>query len=81
MAAAALTPRVRLAIVCDRVRESVTEAGVYHLRGVRQQIVAPAFPFLRTTTWRLKLEFAARFLTQAVTRSKFGFTVTTETIF
>src|SRR4051794_6913648 len=45
MAAAALTPRVRLATVCDRVRESLTEAGVYHLRGVRQGIVAPAFPF------------------------------------
>jgi len=33
--AAALTPRVRLVTVCDRVRESLTEAGLYHLRGVR----------------------------------------------
>jgi hypothetical protein len=33
---AALTPRVWLMAVCDRVRESTTEGGVYHLRGVRQ---------------------------------------------
>jgi hypothetical protein len=43
---AALTPRVRLMTVCDRVRESPTEAGVYHLRGVRQRSVALAFPFV-----------------------------------
>ena len=49
--AAALTPRVRLVTVCDRVRESVTEAGVYHLRGVRQSIVAPAFPFVASRLW------------------------------
>jgi hypothetical protein len=48
---AALTPRVRLATVCDRVRESLTEAGVYHLRGVRQRIVAPAFPFVASRLW------------------------------
>ena len=51
MAAAALTPRVRLAAVCDRVRESPTEAGVYHLRGVRQRIGAPAFPFAASRLW------------------------------
>jgi hypothetical protein len=51
MAAAALTPRVRLATVCDRVRESVTEAGVYHLRGVRQRALAPAFPFAASRLW------------------------------
>jgi hypothetical protein len=45
MAAAALTPRVRLTTVCDQVRESTTEAGVYHLRGVRQSIEAQVFPF------------------------------------
>jgi hypothetical protein len=54
MAAAALTPRVRVATVCDRARESTTEAGVYHLRGVRQSIVAPAFPF---AAHRLQLYF------------------------
>ena len=46
MTAAVLTPRVRLMTVCDRVRESTTEAGVYHLRGVRQRLVALAFPLL-----------------------------------
>src|SRR5436190_17544248 len=51
MAAAALTPRVRLATVCDRVRESRTEPGVYHLRGVRQRIAAPDFPFAASRLW------------------------------
>jgi hypothetical protein len=51
MAAAALTPRVRLATVCDRVRESPTEVGVYHLRGVRQRIMAPAIPFAAGRLW------------------------------
>jgi len=51
MAAAVLTSRVRLAAVCDGVRESPTEAGVYHLRGVRQRIVAPAFPFVAFRLW------------------------------
>lgn len=51
MAAAALSPRVRLATVCDHVRESRTEAGVYHLRGVRQRIVAPALPFAASRLW------------------------------
>ena len=51
MAAAALTPRVRLVTICDRVRESLSEVGVYHLRGVRQQVVAPAFPFVASRLW------------------------------
>jgi hypothetical protein len=51
VAAAVLTPRVRLATVCDRVQKSPTEAGVYHLRGVRQSIVAPAFPFQTSRLW------------------------------
>ncbi|HEX4591627.1 MAG TPA: hypothetical protein VH120_16945 [Gemmataceae bacterium] len=51
MAAAALTPRVRLATVCDRARESLTEPGVYHLRGVRQRIAAPDFPFAPARLW------------------------------
>jgi hypothetical protein len=51
MAAAVLTPRVRLMTVCERVRESNTEAGVYHLRGVRQRIVAPVFPFVAFRLW------------------------------
>jgi hypothetical protein len=51
MAAAVLTPRVRLVTVCDRVRERLAEAGVYHLRGVRQRIAAPDFPFAATRLW------------------------------
>jgi hypothetical protein len=46
MAGAALTPRVRIMAVCDRVRASTTESGVFHLRGVRQGIHAAAFPFV-----------------------------------
>jgi hypothetical protein len=51
MAAAVLTPRVRLMTVCDRVRESNVEAGVYHLRGVRQKIVQQVFPFVASRLW------------------------------
>ena len=51
MATAVLTPRVRLATICDAVRESQREAGVYHLRGVRQRIVAPAFPVAASRLW------------------------------
>lgn len=51
MDAAVLTPRVRLMTVCDGVRESTTEAGVYHLRGVRQRIRVPAFPFVAFRLW------------------------------
>lgn len=51
MATAVLTPRVRLMTVCDRARESNTEAGVYHLRGVRQRVVARAVPFVAFRFW------------------------------
>lgn len=51
MAAAALTPRVRLMTLCDGVRESKTEAGVYHVKGLRQWIVAQAFPFEPARLW------------------------------
>jgi hypothetical protein len=55
MAAAALVPRVRLLAVCDGVRESKTEAGVFHLRGVRQEIMANFFPFVPTRLWLFML--------------------------
>ena len=51
MCAAALTPRVRMMAVCDRVRESNTEAGVFHLRGVRQGLAADGFPFIPSRLW------------------------------
>jgi hypothetical protein len=46
MAAVALTPRVRIMAICEGARESKIEAGVFNLRGVRQGIIAPAFPFV-----------------------------------
>src|SRR5437762_1006743 len=43
--AAALTPRVRIMVICDSVGKCKTEAGVFHLKGVRQAVTARAFPF------------------------------------
>jgi hypothetical protein len=37
--------------VCDRVRESKTEAGVFDLKGVRQFLNAAAFPFIPSQLW------------------------------
>lgn len=48
--AAALAPRVRVLVVCDGVRPSRVEEGVYHLRGARSQVWADAFP-LRRRLW------------------------------
>src|SRR5439155_26185092 len=42
---AALTPRVRMMTMCDGVRESKIESGVYDLKGVRQSIDQQLFPF------------------------------------
>ena len=51
MVSAAVTPRVRIMPICDRVRESRTEAGVFDLKGVRQQLLADAFPFVPSRLW------------------------------
>lgn len=51
MAGASLTPRVRLMAICDRVRESKSEPGVFDLRGVRQSLHADAFPFIPSQLW------------------------------
>jgi hypothetical protein len=51
MSAAALTPRIRLMAVCDGVRESKIEFGVFHLRGVREEIAADRFPFVPSRLW------------------------------
>jgi hypothetical protein len=48
MTGAVLTPRVRIMAICDGVRESRTESGVFNLKGLRQVIVARAFPFCPT---------------------------------
>jgi hypothetical protein len=37
--------------LCDGVRESKTESGVFHLKGVRQHITATEFPFLPSRLW------------------------------
>src|SRR5262249_41768163 len=50
-AAASLTPRVRLMAICDGVRESQTESEVFNLKGVRQRIVASAFPHIPGRLW------------------------------
>jgi hypothetical protein len=51
MAAAVLTPRIRLMTICNGVRESTTEAGVFHVKGLRQRIVAQGFPFAPARLW------------------------------
>jgi len=51
MSTVALTPRVRIMAICDGVRESKTEAGVFHLKGVRQAISADVFPFVPSRLW------------------------------
>jgi len=51
MAAVALMPRVRMMAICDGVRESKIEPGVFHLKGVRQGITAEAFPFTPSRLW------------------------------
>ena len=51
MPGAALTPRVRLMAVCDAVKASRLEAGVFHLRGVRNYVFAASFPFVPKRLW------------------------------
>jgi hypothetical protein len=59
MSAAALTPRVRILVLCDEVVESETEEGVFTLEGVRQQLVGDAFP-LRASLNLFVVLFSAR---------------------
>ena len=60
MPAAVLTPRVRILAICDGVRESKAEAGVFHLKGVRQAIVAHAFQFSPARLWLFLLLSSSR---------------------
>ena len=53
MTAGLPTPRVRLMTVCDRVRESKIEEGVFDVKGLRQRIVAAVLPFKPTRLWLL----------------------------
>jgi hypothetical protein len=45
--AAALTPRVRVLLICDGIRESEVEEGVFHLRGARSYMRADSLPLRR----------------------------------
>lgn len=45
--AAALTPRVRIVVVCDGIRPSKLENAVFHLRGARCHTVGVSFPWRR----------------------------------
>src|SRR5262249_48032640 len=44
MSVAALTPRVRIMVICDDVIASDTEPGVFTLEGVRQALSPGSFP-------------------------------------
>jgi hypothetical protein len=45
MSGAAITPRVRVMVVCDRAKPSTTESDVFDLKGVRNYLRAGQFPF------------------------------------
>jgi hypothetical protein len=49
--AAVLTPRVRVMVICDGIRPNKIEADVFDLKGVRQSITVPAFPFRPSRLW------------------------------
>lgn len=50
-AAAGLTPRVRIMVICDEIRKSKTEVDVFHLKGVRQGITVRSLPFVPSQLW------------------------------
>src|ERR1051325_3335773 len=50
-AAVAVTPRVRIMVICDAVLESMIEPGFYDLEGVRQTMTTDAFPFVPAQLW------------------------------
>ena len=60
MPAPLLTPRVLLMTVCDGVRESKTEEGVFHVKGLRQRIFANVFPFVPSRLWLFLVFSSAR---------------------
>src|SRR4051812_33057164 len=51
MASAALMPRVRTAVVCEGIKPSQIEDGVFNLKGVRYDVSASAFPFQPSRLW------------------------------
>ena len=60
MASAALTPRVRTAVVCEGIRPSKIEDDVFDLKGVRQAMRAGAFPFAPSRLWLFLVLSSAR---------------------
>ncbi len=40
-------PRVQAMVLCDAIEESAQENGIFHLDGVRSQIMVPSFPCIR----------------------------------
>jgi hypothetical protein len=57
MSAAALTPRVRIFVVCDEALPSKIEEGVFTLEGVRYQVSARSFPCLCSLSVYLLLSY------------------------
>jgi hypothetical protein len=51
MSAANLAPRARIMAVCDGIRESRTERGVFHLKGVRHGCRGRKVPFVAEQLW------------------------------
>src|ERR1700686_4076379 len=49
--AVALTPRVRIMVICDAVWESKIKADVFDLEGVRQSMTVEAVPFVPLQLW------------------------------
>jgi hypothetical protein len=59
--AAALTPRVRLMVICDKIRASKTEADVFDLKGVRQSLTTNVVPFFPRDLWLFVLLSSPRY--------------------
>jgi len=55
MSAAALTPRVRVLVICDEAVASDVESGVFTLEGVRQHLSGGPFPWRAPLTLFLVL--------------------------
>ncbi len=51
MSAAALSPRVRIMVICEGVKQSQIEDRVFDLKGVRYSVRATSFPFRPSRLW------------------------------
>jgi hypothetical protein len=57
---AALTPRVRILVVCDGIRASRVEDAVFHVRGARGHVRTDSFPLRRRLRLFLVLSSSRR---------------------